>query len=159
MSLAGGCMCGSVRYQLASDPFDCGWCHCRTCQLFGGAPAMPFASVQADEFSWSEGERHVRWIESSNFGRRAFCGRCGTPLQVRVAHQPDTVDFPVVTLDDPELAAPEFHIFWSSRVKWFEPNDKLPRHEKFRPGTRGLEGTEPPDGSSLTGKPAYENAG
>ena len=158
MSVAGGCMCGSVRYQLASDPFDCGWCHCRTCQLFGGAPAMAFASVPTDDFRWSEGEDHVRWIESSSFGRRAFCGKCSTPLQVRVAHQPETVDFPVATLDDPDLAAPEFHIFWSSRVQWFEPDDRLPRHEKFRPGTRGLEGTEPPDGSSLTGKPAYEGA-
>ena len=29
MGLAGGCMCGAVRYELLSDPFDCGWCHCR----------------------------------------------------------------------------------------------------------------------------------
>ena len=25
-----------------------------------------------------------------------------------------------------------------------QAKDELPRHEKFRPGTRGLEGTEPP---------------
>jgi hypothetical protein len=30
MGLTGGCMCGAVRYALKSDPFDCGWCHCRT---------------------------------------------------------------------------------------------------------------------------------
>ena len=35
----GGCMCGKVRYELRTDPNDCGWCHCRTYQLFGGAPA------------------------------------------------------------------------------------------------------------------------
>jgi hypothetical protein len=38
-------MCGAVRYELKSEPFDCGWCHCRTCQLNSGAPAMAFASV------------------------------------------------------------------------------------------------------------------
>ena len=45
MGLTGGCMCGAVRYELKSEPFDCGWCHCRTCQLNSGAPAMVFASV------------------------------------------------------------------------------------------------------------------
>ncbi len=151
MGLTGGCLCGTVRFELRSAPFDCGWCHCRTCQLFGGAPAMAFASVPDGDFNWSEGEQEVRWLKSSSFGRRAFCGQCGTPLQVRVEHQPDTVDFPVVTLDDPAAAPPEFHIFWSSKIAWFNPGDDLPRHEEFRPATRGLDGTGPPDDSSLSG--------
>jgi hypothetical protein len=86
----------------------------------------------------------VRSFESSPFGRRGFCGECGTPLTIQVDHQPDTVDFPVATLDRPERVAPGFHIFWSSRIGWFEPADALPRHARFRPDTRGLEGTEPP---------------
>ena len=145
MGYAGGCLCGQVRYELASRPSECGWCHCRTCQLFGGAPAMAFASVPVGDFIWSEGEELVRRIESSRFGRRSFCGHCGSPLLVEVDHQPDTVDFSLVTLDDPEAIAPGFHIFWSSRIAWFEPADGLPRHERFRPDTRGLEGTEPPE--------------
>lgn len=149
----GGCLCGGVRYELASEPFDCGWCHCRTCQLYGGAPAMPFASVPEQDFAWTMGEGLVRWIDSSSFGKRAFCSTCGSPLQVRVTHQPETVDFPIVTLDEPEAVAPEFHIFWDSRVAWFNPDDGLPRHAKFRPETRGLEGTEPPDETSLAGGP------
>jgi hypothetical protein len=147
----GGCLCGGVRYELASEPFDCGWCHCRTCQLYGGAPAMPFASVPEQDFAWTGGEELVRWIDSSSFGRRAFCGTCGSPLQVRVKHQPETVDFPIVTLDDPEAVTPEFHIFWDRRVPWFNPDDGLTRHAKFRPETRGLAGTEPPDETSLVG--------
>ncbi|MEA3034353.1 MAG: hypothetical protein QOH04_104 [Sphingomonadales bacterium] len=63
---------------------------------------------------------------------------------MEVDHQPETVDFSVATLDEPERAAPGFHIFWSSRIGWFEPGDSLPRHGWFRPDTRGLEGTEPP---------------
>ena len=150
-SLTGGCLCGSVRYELRSEPFDCGWCHCRTCQLFGGAPAMAFASVPADDHRWTAGEAAVRWIKTSSFGQRAFCSECGSPLLVKVEHQPETVDFPVATLDDPEGAPPGFHIFWGSKVGWFDPGDALPRHDKFRPDTRGLDGTEPPDQSSLVG--------
>ena len=112
---------------------------------------MPFATVPTGDFSWFKGEELVRWIDSSSFGKRAFCSRCGSPLQVRVAHQPETVDFPIATLDDPGAVAPEFHIFWASRIPWYDPGDDLPRHKKFRPDTCGLEGTEPPDESSLAG--------
>jgi hypothetical protein len=48
-------MCGAVRYELLSDPFDCGWCHCRTCQLNSGAPAMAFASIRDGDLVWTQG--------------------------------------------------------------------------------------------------------
>ena len=143
--LTGGCMCGAVRYLLHSAPFDCGWCHCRTCQLTSGAPAMVFASVPDGDLVWTKGKELVRNVRSSSFGHRAFCGKCGTPFLMKVDHQPETVDFSVATLDDPEAVEPGFHIFWASRIGWFEPKDALPRHDKFRPDTRGLEGTEPPE--------------
>lgn len=144
MGLAGGCMCGSVRYELTSDPFDCGWCHCLTCQLSSGAPGQVFASVPVGHLVWTKGEELVRTVGSSGFGQRSFCGECGTPFLMQVTHQPDTVDFSVATLDDPASIEPGFHIFWASRIGWFEPGDDLPRHEKFRPDTIGLDGTEPP---------------
>ena len=144
MAHTGGCMCGSVRYELRSEPFDAGWCHCRTCQLTSGAPAMVFASVPDGDLAWTRGEGLVRTVKSSSFGHRAFCGACGTPFLMKVDHQPETVDFSVATLDDPGAVAPGFHIFWASKVTWFEPSDDLPRHDKFRPDTRGLEGTGPP---------------
>ena len=145
MGLIGGCMCGAVRYELKSAPFDCGWCHCRTCQLNSGAPAMVFASVPESDLVWTCGSDKVKRVPSSSFGQRSFCGECGTPLLVKVRHQPETIDFSIATLDKPEAIAPGFHIFWESKIGWFEPADDLPRHEKFRPKTRGLEGTKPPE--------------
>ena len=105
---------------------------------------MAFATVPAEDLRFVAGEAEVRRFESSSFGRRAFCGRCGTPLSIQVDHQPETIDFPIATLDDPDAFAPGFHIFRASRIAWFETADDLPRHERFRPDTRGLEGTEPP---------------
>ncbi len=145
MGLTGGCLCGSVRYELKSKPFDCGYCHCRTCQLNSGAPAMVFASVPDGDLVWTKGAEKVGSVASSGFGHREFCTQCGTPFLMKVDHQPETVDFSVVTLDDPEAITPEFHIFWSKRIDWFEPKDQLPRHDRFRPDTRGLEGTQPPE--------------
>ena len=145
MGLSGGCLCGAVRYELQSDPYDCGWCHCRTCQLNSGAPAMVFATVPAGDLVWTKGGVKVRSVASSSFGHREFCSDCGTPFLMKVDHQPETVDFSVATLDKPEAIDPTFHIFYGSRIGWFHPGDDLPRHEKFRPDTRGLSGTETPN--------------
>jgi len=149
MTKTGGCMCGAVRYELKSEPLEAGWCHCRTCQLNSGAPAMAFAGLPAGDFTWTKGE--PRWVRSSSFGSRSFCPDCGTPLLVKTDFQPDTVDFSIATLDEPDLVRPEFHIFWSSKIDWFDPGDDLPRFDRFRPNTQGLDGTEPPDDSSMSG--------
>ena len=132
----GGCLCGAVRYRLAGAPFDAGWCHCRTCQLNSGSPAMAFASVAVEDYLIERGE--VATVKSSDFGHRGFCRDCGTPLYMRVDHQPDTIDFSLATLDDPAIVEPGFHIFYASRIGWAEAGDDLPRHDEFRPDTRGL---------------------
>ncbi len=130
--IQGGCACGAIRYELLSRPVDCGWCHCRTCQLNSGAPAMVFAAVPVDDFRIIQGAEKVRNFKSSSFGFRRFCGDCGTPLLMRVDHEPTTVDFSVATLDDPAPFAPEFHIFERSRIAWFETTDSLPRYSRSR---------------------------
>ena len=143
--LTGGCLCGAVRYRLESEPFDGGWCHCRTCQLNSGAPAMAFASVRNGDWVVTAGADNLRRTRSSSFADRLFCASCGTLLAIDYDIQPETFDFSLATLDDPDLVRPEFHIFWASRVAWFEPGDDLPRYDRFRPGTVGLDGTEPPE--------------
>lgn len=105
---------------------------------------MAFASVKNGGWVVVEGEDRVRRIRSSNFAERLFCSECGTPLAIDYDIQPETFDFSTTTLDDPNLIEPGFHIFWGSKVLWFNPGDDLPKYEKFRPGTIGLEGTEPP---------------
>ena len=142
--IEGGCACGAVRYALLSEPFDAGWCHCRTCQLNSGSPAMVFATVPVGDLAWTRGADKVKSFASSSFGHRSFCAECGTPFLMQVNHQPETLDFSVATLDEPERVGPGFHIFYGSRISWAEPADELPRHDKFRPDTVGLEGTEPP---------------
>ncbi|MET0308211.1 MAG: GFA family protein [Sphingomonas sp.] len=131
--MLGGCMCGAVRYRLLSVPFDAGWCHCRTCQLNSGSPAMAFATVAASDFLFEKGADLVRTIASSDTGERRFCGRCGTPFLMQDKAQPETIDFSIATLDDPDRVVPGFHIFYGSRIAWAEAADDTPRHDRSRP--------------------------
>ena len=93
---------------------------------------MVFASVPPQDFVLTRGADKVRTFKSSSFGHRSFCGKCGTPLLMKVDDQPDSVDFSVATLDEPDAVTPGFHIFYASRIAWLEPADTLPRHDRFR---------------------------
>ena len=129
-------MCGAVRYRLTSRPFDAGYCHCRLCRRSSGAPVLAFATVPVEDFIILKGNPRRR--RSSSFGIRWFCAECGTQLAVQVEHQPDTIDFTIASLDVPEEVPPGFHIFFGSRIDWFDSADSHPRHAEFRPDTRGL---------------------
>ena len=107
---------------------------------------MAFASVEDGDWVFIAGAESIGTVQSSSFGHRAFCAECGTPLYMRVDHQPETVDFSIATLDHPAAVKPGFHIFWGSRLAWF-PADELPTFKRFRPKTRGPAGREPPNGS------------
>jgi hypothetical protein len=133
----GGCLCGSVRYRLTSEPHDAGWCHCRICQLNSGSPAMAFATVPAGDFVLLLGAELVGSVASSETGERRFCMRCGTPLLMQ-DKDGATVDFSLATLDTPGRVQPGFHIFYDSRIGWAEVGDDLPRHPRSRRESGGV---------------------
>ena len=131
--LAGGCLCGAVRYRVTSTPFDAGWCHCRTCQLNSGSPAMVFASVRSSDYSIECGEEQIRRYRSSDKAERWSCDTCGTPLLYREL-EGETHEVSVATLDDPGAVVPEFHIWYASRIGWAEAADELPQFPRGRHG-------------------------
>ena len=130
---SGGCLCGAIRYRLASEPYDAGYCHCRMCQRFSGAPVMAFATVPMDDLIFEQGRPAKR--RSSNLGERWFCRDCGSSLAMWTSYAPGEVDIAVANLDEPVDLPPNFHIWRESRIGWFDTIDALPRHERARPET------------------------
>ncbi len=131
-TFGGGCACGALRYRLRSAPFDSGYCHCGICRRCSGAPVVVYATVPIEDFALVSGQ--PRRYRSTSFGERFFCGDCGTPLWMRVDHEPDTLDVTVASLDRPETAPPGFHIWHEARIDWFDVRDALPRHARSRNG-------------------------
>ena len=79
LNWTGGCLCGTVRFELKSAPFDAGWCHCRTCQLNSGAPAMAFASVKDGDWVADQGTELIRTVASSASAIAAFAADAARP--------------------------------------------------------------------------------
>jgi len=129
VNLQGGCHCGYVRYEVRGVPQKSFYCHCRICQKVAGSPAMVLAQVPIVDFSYIAGEPAV--YSSSAWGERRFCPRCGSQLEFRRRHDPQTVEFSVGTLDDPAGVPPRAHLFTESRIPWFDTADELPRRRQL----------------------------
>lgn len=126
----GGCHCGAVRYRVSPCEGDSAYCHCRMCQKTAGAPALAWMSIPMAAFAFVKGAPKI--YRSGPASQREFCGDCGTQLLYRGDHG-RTVDINTVTLDDPGLAPPQYHIWRMSRIDWFETTDHLPRFDDQGP--------------------------
>ena len=126
LPLKGNCLCGAIAYEIAAAPLDAGYCHCATCRKSSGAPAVAWGTVATKAFQFTKGKPVA--YASSLSANRFFCGACGTQLVFQYANDPQTTDFTLGSLNDPEAVKPEYHIWTMSRVEWFETSDELPRH-------------------------------
>lgn len=117
MKLTGGCLCGAVRYRFEGEPGRAGWCHCRMCQRSSGAPAQTYVLLPEAGFRYTGAAPAV--YRSSACGERRFCPVCGSQVEFRDSAEPGWISLNSGTLDDPELAPPDRHIWTSSAVSWF----------------------------------------
>src|SRR5262245_62100457 len=98
-SLAGGCLCGAVRYRVRGEPVDTGYCHCTLCRRSAGAPVNAWTTFPIGAFAFTRGKPKA--FRSSPHAVRHFCRRCGTQLTFRKTPKPESVDVTVATLDRP----------------------------------------------------------
>lgn len=121
---AGGCQCGTIRYQITGPLDDVALCHCRMCQRAHAAPAVPWLVVKRADFQLIEGLPGS--YRSSERASRQFCRDCGTQLFFVEDVRPDELDVAVSTLDDPVSVPPQRHIWLESQMPWLKLDDHLP---------------------------------
>jgi hypothetical protein len=127
--LSGGCHCGAVRYQMSSDIAHHSLCHCTDCRKASGAPAVAWAMVATDQIAIT-GE--TRMYESSDHGRRYFCGQCGTGLfYTSEVVFPGMTDVQSATLDDPDALPLQMQIQTAERIGWMAGAHRLPSFERY----------------------------
>ncbi|MEM7250676.1 MAG: GFA family protein [Pseudomonadota bacterium] len=134
MAHSGGCYCGEIRYEAASDAQAAVQCHCRECQyITGGNPNVIMIFNDADvtftqgtpsEFSRSDLEKPVT---------RLFCSTCGTALGTRSPARPGALIIKVGTLDDPSVFQAQAAIFTIDKQPFHAIPEGLPSFER-RPG-------------------------
>ena len=128
--MQGGCHCGYIRYEISGQPFDADYCHCRDCQVTTGAPVSAWMDFRKEQVRWL-GATPAEYASSAHI-RRGFCPKCGSSLSYRSTQYPDYLTLSIVSLDDPNLVHPSYHIFTDSGVKWLTIDDDCKRYPRSR---------------------------
>ncbi len=135
--LHGSCLCGTVKYELAGALGPIVLCHCRQCRKVQGSAFGANAPVHAADFRLLAGNEAIVEYGSSPGKRRAFCGRCGSPVYSRRDSAPDVLRIRIGLLDAPIDARPTAHIFAADRAEWDTICDGLPQHAGVEPARAG----------------------
>lgn len=76
MTVSGKCLCGAVSFTADGVEPHVHACHCDMCRAWCGGPLLAATAGQVR----FEGAEHLVRFDSSEWGARGFCGRCGSNL-------------------------------------------------------------------------------
>lgn len=124
----GGCQCGALRYRIEAPLRDIAHCHCSICRRSSGGILTTWVTVARADFHWLRGA--PRAFASSPSCTRYFCGDCGAHLALFTTLSPDSLDVTVATLDEPEQAPADRHIWASNRLLWLTVDPQLPQEDE-----------------------------
>ena len=130
----GGCACRAIRYTLTARPLIVHACHCRDCQRLTGGAFVINIWIEK-KFVEVTGTAPKSFQLAGGSGKPhdvAFCDSCGTYLWSRYHGAPGEALFVRAgTLDDPEAASPDVHIFTRTKVPWLRLPEGIPAFSSF----------------------------
>jgi hypothetical protein len=115
----GSCLCGTVQYEIDGLSEVMSHCACSMCRKHHGAAFATFVTVPLSGFRWVAGESALSTYQSSAYGKRTFCSKCGSIMPVV---EPDTgIAFcPAGNLDGELGIQPQGHRFVGSKLRVHE---------------------------------------
>jgi len=126
--LDGKCECGAVRYSVADEFLYAANCHCSNCRASTGSAFKPFAGIERDKLTVTEGQEKLLVYGDDDLNHTR-CGVCGS-LLYSVVRDGKYVHVALGSLADEPSIRPSEHIFVGSKAPWFEITDDLPQHQE-----------------------------
>ena len=128
--IAGGCLCGKVRYECSAEPIMTRLCWCRFCQHIAAGNAAVSACFRSEQVTVTGETRDYRSIaDSGNTMHRRFCPQCGVHLFSEADERPHLIFVRAGTLDDPSIVKPVANIWTSQAPAWACLDASLPSFE------------------------------
>ena len=127
----GGCLCGTVRYQILGDLPGIVNCHCSKCRLFNGHFAA-WAIIPGDDLK-IVADQGLKWFrlvtdETPNV-YRGFCGECGSSLFWDPRGE-DRIAVAASLLDEPTNVQTIGHAWVCEIGDYYQIDDDLPKYVK-----------------------------
>lgn len=133
-TLAGGCLCGAVRYSFEGEVGAAGYCHCADCRRISGSAFGISVPVASAGFTITRGtpKAYTKPGDSGRLVTRYFCPDCGAPIYTQPPLHPDRVYIKAGSLDDPSAVKPNRQAWTASKVDWAEIDPDIESSERAR---------------------------
>ena len=125
--LQGRCGCGAVQYEVADEFRYAANCHCSRCRAATGSAFKPFAGIEREKLTVTQGELTTFGEDDLNDTRCAACGS----LLYSVVREGAWVHVALGSLVDDPSIRPSEDIYVGSKAPWFEITDELPQNEEL----------------------------
>ena len=134
--LAGGCLCGAIRYELAGPALFVSQCCCKDCQKATGTGHTTIIGVPSTQLRITQGVPATYTTRGDSGGEvvRHFCGHCGGRLYTSGSIPPGVVMVQAGSLDAPSAVTPESVIYTKDAVSWDRFDPSLPTFPALPPG-------------------------
>jgi hypothetical protein len=117
--IAGGCLCGALRYTADKAPAYAGYCFCADCRKASGSGWVGFMGFDASALRFSgEARQFASKSASGGVATRNFCPACGSLVFGGIVGETDSHTIYVGSLDDPAAFHPTIAIFNRDRPDW-----------------------------------------
>ena len=125
--VAGGCLCGNVRYEAEVFLHNGYICHCTVCRKSTGQPAEITVLIKAGTLRYLKGA--PKYFVTSPSGKRGFCADCGARLVWQATDPAEDwmTNLCVGSLDDPAAARVTCHIYADTQLPWYKVCEDLPK--------------------------------
>jgi len=100
--IAGGCLCGALRYEAVGEPIGSGHCYCADCRRASGSGFIPFMGFKAEAVRFTGEAREFR-SKAANGGDavRNRCAQCMSLVFGGEVGKTDSYTLYAGSLDDP----------------------------------------------------------
>ena len=134
MPLTGGCLCGTVRFQVDQPPTGASYCHCTRCQRRTGTASSATASIEPGSLEVLSGEEALGAFEPDDGFAKVFCSLCGAHLFTRDPSDGMVKGVRMSAFDEDPDVRPSHRQFVAYAAAWEPiPDDGLPRYPERRP--------------------------
>lgn len=133
--IAGGCLCGAIRYTSPVAPVMVAVCHCTHCQKQSGGAFSVNVGIPKGSLQFASGKTAV-FEDKGSSGLpvyRHFCSSCGSPIYSDVVATPQLDWLKAGTLDDTSWVKPVANIWCQSAQSWVPYAEGVPRFPQNPP--------------------------
>jgi hypothetical protein len=123
----GGCLCGTIRYEVNAEPQRIHNCHCDTCRKVTGSAFATNIFLAKDDIVITQGKpksfSHI--ADSGNTVVKEFCANCGSQLFGQGTGRPGVKNIKVGSIDDASFVQPIANLYVKRALPFIQIDPSL----------------------------------